>query len=387
MRWNSAVGLGHLVGQVRDLRRGADARHDVLALRVDQVLAEEHLLTGVRVAGEGDPGAGVVAHVAEHHGHDVDGRAQVVGDLLVLAVVVGPLAEPAREDGLDGQVELRVRIGRELGARVLADDPLELAGHLGQGGRVEVGVGMGAAGVLGRVEGLVEALAVDTRARSARTSGRSGGRRPSRSGALPVSAMSPSRVCSLSPRLRTVSIMPGIENLAPERTDTSERVGGIAEALAGLPLDLVDRLQHVVPQPLGQALAGREVVVAGLGRDGEARRHRQPGVGHLGEPGALAAEQVAHRGVTFGASAAPGIDVALGGAMGALGGRGDGVGHLGLLRGERRGGRAGRPRSGRDGCVGDCTARTPLARPDEGHQFARRRVRARGPGGPPPGSG
>ena len=53
------------------------------------------LLAGVRVAREGDAGARVVAHVAEDHRHDVDRRAQVVGDLVVLAVVAGTLAEPA----------------------------------------------------------------------------------------------------------------------------------------------------------------------------------------------------------------------------------------------------------------------------------------------------
>ena len=38
---------------------------------------------------------------------------------------------------------------------------------------------------------------------------------------LPVSAIRPCSVSSLRPRLRTVSIIPGIENLAPERTETS----------------------------------------------------------------------------------------------------------------------------------------------------------------------
>ncbi len=38
---------------------------------------------------------------------------------------------------------------------------------------------------------------------------------------LPVFAASASRVSSLSPTLSTVSIMPGIESAAPERTETS----------------------------------------------------------------------------------------------------------------------------------------------------------------------
>ncbi len=38
---------------------------------------------------------------------------------------------------------------------------------------------------------------------------------------LPVSSMRPLTVCSLRPRLRTVSIMPGMLKAAPERTLTS----------------------------------------------------------------------------------------------------------------------------------------------------------------------
>ena len=116
MAWNSACASGICLGQVCDRRRGPDAGHDVLALGVGQVLAEERVLAGAGVAREGHARAGVVAHVAEDHGHDVDRGAQVVGDLLVVAIVAGALAEPAREDGLDGQVELLVGVLRELGA-------------------------------------------------------------------------------------------------------------------------------------------------------------------------------------------------------------------------------------------------------------------------------
>ena len=93
--------------------------------------------------------------------------------------------------------------------------------------------------------------------------------------------------------------MPGIENLAPERTLTSS---GLAGSPKPLPVSLstcVDGLENVVPQALGQLLARGEVVVAGLGRDREPGRHRQTGIGHLGEAGALATQQVTHRGVAF----------------------------------------------------------------------------------------
>ena len=74
----------HVGRHLGDLRRGPDAGHDVLALGVREVLAEEDVFAGVRVAGERDAGPGVVAHVAEDHRHDVDGRTEVVGDLLTL---------------------------------------------------------------------------------------------------------------------------------------------------------------------------------------------------------------------------------------------------------------------------------------------------------------
>ena len=94
--------------------------------------------------------------------------------------------------------------------------------------------------------------------------------------------------------------MPGIENLAPERTDTSSGFCGVAEALAGASLHLAHRVQHVVPEAGRQRLAVGEVVVAGFRGDGESGRRRQTREGHLGEAGALAAEQVLHGAVAFG---------------------------------------------------------------------------------------
>ena len=43
-----------------------------------------------------------------------------MGDLLVVPVVDGALAEPAREDGLDREVELLVRVARKVAAGVVA---------------------------------------------------------------------------------------------------------------------------------------------------------------------------------------------------------------------------------------------------------------------------
>ena len=64
--------LRHLLVQAIDGLGGADAGHHVLTLGVDEVLAEELVLAGARVAGEAHAGSRVVAAVAEHHGHHVD---------------------------------------------------------------------------------------------------------------------------------------------------------------------------------------------------------------------------------------------------------------------------------------------------------------------------
>ncbi len=68
----------------------------------------------------------------------------------------------------------------------------------------------------------------------------------------PVWAARPSTDLSFSPRLRTVSIMPGMENLAPERTDTSR--GSVASPIC-LPMAFSRRARASATSPsspLGQ---------------------------------------------------------------------------------------------------------------------------------------
>src|SRR5438034_910680 len=155
------VHLRHLAAQLRDLRRRADARHDVLALRVDEVLAVEHLLSRVRVTREGDAGAGVVAHIAEDHGHDRDGGAEVVADLELVAVVDGALAEPRVEDRLDRETQLHLRIVGEGVLRLSAHNVLVFLDELLERLRLQVGVGLRAGRLLLRLERVFELLAGD----------------------------------------------------------------------------------------------------------------------------------------------------------------------------------------------------------------------------------
>ena len=73
-----------------------------------------------------------------------------------------------------------------------------------------------------------------------------------------------------------------------------QRPLGIAEAGVGRFLDVAQGRATCCARSVGIAPVVVVVEAADLGRDGEARRHRQPQTAHLGEVRALAAEQVAH---------------------------------------------------------------------------------------------
>ena len=83
-----------------------------------------------------------------------------------------------------------------------------------------------------------------------------------------------------------------------------ERVGHIAERLAGQGLDLRQRRLHLGVQVGRIGLSLGVIVDARLGGDRETGRHRQAQRGHLRQIGALAAEQILHRSVAVGGPAA-----------------------------------------------------------------------------------
>ena len=116
------VDIGHGALQLAYGHGGADARHDVLALSVDEELAVQLVLAVGRVSGEADARAAVFAQVAEDHGYDVDRRPQVVGNPVDLPVGHGARDVPAPEHGLDGPAKLLPRVGREVPPRRLLID-------------------------------------------------------------------------------------------------------------------------------------------------------------------------------------------------------------------------------------------------------------------------
>ena len=165
-------------------------------------------------------------------------------------------------------------IAREVAAGVGLDDRLELLGEGLEVGGGEVRVLLGAVGRLRGLERVVEPLALHVHDDPAEHLDEPpvgvpaeplvAGQRDQAVERLLVQAEVEDRVHH-----------PGHRELRARADADEERVGGVAEALAGRRLDLLDGLEHVVPETVREALAGREVVVAGLGRDREAGRHRE----------------------------------------------------------------------------------------------------------------
>ena len=110
--------------------------------------------------------------------------------------------------------------------------------------------------------------------------------------------------------------MPGIDTAAPERTDTSSGLSPVTEAAAGRALEPLQRLLDLRLEARAELLR-LEVLQADGGGDGEAGRNWNAERGHLGEPGALAAEDVLHGGGAVRPSLAEEIDQ----------GRREGAGH------------------------------------------------------------
>ena len=105
-----------------------------------------------------------------------------------------------------------------------------------------------------------------------------------------------------------VSIMPGMENFAPERTLTSSGFSPLPSFWPCSSSKLLERGIHLAFD-FGGDTVGAHVFPASLGLDGEAGRHGQPGIGHLGEAGAFAAEVIFHLAVAVGLAAAKGVNV------------------------------------------------------------------------------
>jgi len=292
------VGLGHHLVELAQLDRRADAGHDVFALGVHQKLAVELLLARAGVAREADARAAVVAHVAEDHGLHVDGGAQQPLDVVQFAIADGARAVPRAEHRVDRMGQLDLSVLREHLADMVLVDLLVCFDHAVQLLGVEVAVQLHARPLLGLVDLLFEVVVVAAH--------------------HDVAEHVDEPTIDIVGETGVAGLLDNAFHHPIVQTEVQNRVhhaghgrGGAAShadqqrtvRIAHLhPHGLFELGQvgvHLFVQPLGPFAFGLVVLAADLRRDGKARRDRNAQVGHLGQVGAFAPQELFHLGIAF----------------------------------------------------------------------------------------
>ena len=279
----------------------ADTGHDVLALGVDQEVAVELLGAVGGVAGEGDAGRGGLALVTKDHDLDVDGGAEVVGDLVLLAVDDGALVHPAAEDGLDGKTQLQLGVLREGGAAIDGDlgvslgvdvdgeDLLEGLREVLQVLGGELGVELDALLGLLIVDGVLEEVTVNAHDDVGEHLDEAAVGVPGK--ALVAGLLDE----AVDGDVVEAEVEDGVHHAGHGERGAGadgdqQRVLGVAQLLAHALLEVlaggVDLVQDAVSPDVASVCVGN----AGLAGDGESRRNGKANLGHLGKVGALAAD-------------------------------------------------------------------------------------------------
>ena len=310
------VGRGHGVFHAALIRlraflghrlRRADAGDDILALRVDQVFAVEDVLTGRGIAGEADAGRAILAHIAEDHRLDVHGRAPIGGDVVQAAIGVGARVHPAAEHRADRAPQLGVRILREGLAGNLLHHVLVAGDHAVPVLRRQVGIFADAAVELHMLDDLLEAVVVHIEHDGAEHLDEAavavpGEARIAGCGGEPIHR----RVVQAEVQHRVHHAGHGDPRAGAD--GDQQRLVGVAELGTHRLFHQRQRVADLRAQIGGVGVLVGVVVGADLGRHGEAGRHGQADTGHLGQVGALAAEEIAHIRAAFIVAGAEAVD-------------------------------------------------------------------------------
>ena len=278
-RWQPPARRGDLLG-------GRGAGDDVLALATLEVLAVELGVAGHRVAGEDHPGARRAAEVAEDHRLHHHRGAEVVGDAVEVAIGDRTPVVPGAEDRLDRTAELLARVAWHLLPHLVHDRALA-------GGPELVVEGAGVGGVARMRDELARSLG-DGIARGAENDLR----------VHPVEAHEDVGheapvAARLGDRHRGLAVDAEVEDgvhhprhrhRRPRADREQQRHRARAEALAGVPLQGGEVLEHLGEQPRGDR-AVRGDAATGVGGDDEPGRGGEALGGEPREPRPLAAEE------------------------------------------------------------------------------------------------
>ena len=128
----------HLTFHLGYLSGCTHAGDNIFPLSVDQILAIEHFLAGAGIAGEANPGAGIIVEVAEDHRLHINCRAKIVVDFIEVAIIDSPAIVPRTKDRFDSAGELFTSILRERFAGALLNQLFVLLYQLFQVGHRKV---------------------------------------------------------------------------------------------------------------------------------------------------------------------------------------------------------------------------------------------------------
>ena len=106
-----------------------------------------------------------------------------------------------------------------------------------------------------------------------------------------------------------VFIMPGMENLAPERTLTSSGSEASPSFLPIFVFEVRERMRDLFADLFRDAVLVLKIDVADFGGDGEAGRNGNARAAHLGQASAFSAENVLHFAIAIGGAAAKCVNV------------------------------------------------------------------------------
>ena len=281
-----------------DRLRRADTRNDIFALCIHQVFAVQSLFARRRVSRKRDARAAVVAHVAEDHGLNIDGRAPAARDVVQTAIYDGSRVVPGTENGLDRFDELFLRILREFHAHFLLIELFIFHNDLLEVLCIQLGVQLYALRFLRFVQDRFELGLLDAHNDIREHLNETAIAVVCKAGVLRL------RSHALYGDIVKTQVQDGIHHArhGSSRAGTNryqERVFRIAKLLSGDFFGLRDRGVNLFDDVVRNRLAVFVVLRAGFGRDRETLRHRQTDLGHLCQVRTFTAQQVPHRRVAF----------------------------------------------------------------------------------------
>jgi hypothetical protein len=235
-------------------------------------------------------------------------RPQVVGDLVHLAVVFGAVVKPRAEHRVARAGELHHGILRERVSRFFLHHFLIAGNHFLQVRGGQLGVQFGLGFFLLSIEDRFEIVLGNFQHHAA-----------IHLDEAPVAIVSEARILALGfQRLHGYVVQPQIENrvhharhgeLGARAHADQQAVGGGAQFLSHAFFEQTQGFVHLLVHLDGNLVLVREVDIADLRGDGEARRHGQLGARHFRQSRALAAENVFHLSVAVSRSVAERVDI------------------------------------------------------------------------------